>query len=106
MNEYQASKKIDGGKLLCIKLKANETIQRIQILGDFFLHPEDAIFHVEQRVIGLPVTTPFNTLESEISIAFTEKRANLIGASTDDIAELILEALKSPIDENRFAESQ
>lgn len=97
---YQAQKKVTGGKFVRIKLIANEYITDLQITGDFFLHPEEAIGLIEQNLRNLHIQTSNEEIEERIHAALAKSKANLIGVSPTDIAELIKEALASPQKEN------
>ncbi|MEM3462343.1 MAG: lipoate protein ligase C-terminal domain-containing protein, partial [Candidatus Bathyarchaeia archaeon] len=46
--------KVRGGKLIRVLLEEDRgRIARIRITGDFFLHPEDAIFELERALEGV-----------------------------------------------------
>jgi len=45
--------KIKDGKLVIIKIEIkNKKIAKFQLLGDFFLYPEESIIQIEKSVIG------------------------------------------------------
>lgn len=94
--KYQATKKIDGGKLVRIKIDADTDINDIQISGDFFLHPEDAINDVQERLRGLSRGSSPDIFSQEISSALGDKKAAFIGVTADDLSAIIVEALQSP----------
>ena len=91
--KYQAAKKVPGGKLVRIKIDADSNINKVQISGDFFLHPEESLPFIEEQISGLSVSTTEDLFASIIQKAITERRANFIGVSATDIAELVVEAL-------------
>ncbi len=86
--------KIPGGKLVKVKLWVEaEKIERITILGDFFLHPEETIQAIENALVGTELNvTP---LESIISKVMSESNASLIGATPKDLVTAIMIAWDS-----------
>jgi lipoate-protein ligase A len=96
---YQATKKVPGGKLLRIKIEADENIRAISITGDFFLHPEESLPAIEKSLIGVPVTSSETILAEKIRTALDEQKANFIGVSAEDISQTIREAIhqESPL---------
>lgn len=93
--KYQATKKVTGGKLVRVKIDADNDINHIQIHGDFFLHPEDAIDYVQERLQGLSAGSGPEILAAEITKALADKKASFIGVTADDLAETICEAFTS-----------
>jgi len=89
----QASKKIEGGKLVRIKLKAGEFINDIQISGDFFLHPEDAILEIEQNLRALHIDTDAEEIEARIEAALAKTKGVFVGVNSQELAALISQAL-------------
>jgi len=86
--------KIPGGKLVKIKLWPDaERVERITILGDFFLHPEEVIVTIEESLVGTKIE--INALVKVITDVLQQSEAKLIGASAEDIAEAIMIAWKS-----------
>lgn len=92
--QYQATKKIPGGKLVRVKIEAapDETITQLEISGDFFLHPEEAISTLEKSLIGFSKKGPYEQLSGKIHEVLDSQHATFIGVTPEDIAEAILEA--------------
>ncbi|MGY5864414.1 MAG: lipoate protein ligase C-terminal domain-containing protein [Candidatus Thorarchaeota archaeon] len=89
-----SSYKIPDGKLVKVKLTvASERIERITILGDFFLHPEETIETIETSLVGLEFDT--RTLLSTIVEVMREAEATLIGAAAEDLVKAIMMAWDS-----------
>ncbi|TFF91093.1 hypothetical protein EU545_05670 [Candidatus Thorarchaeota archaeon] len=83
--------KVPGGKLLRIKMELEgELITSIQILGDFFLHPEETIIDIEDSLVNMNLD-PEGLLRS-VNSAMSERSAKLIGAKPEDIVAAILSA--------------
>ncbi len=81
--------KVPGGKLLKISLEENNgVIQRIQIMGDFFLHPEESIVELEEILVGAELNQ--NKLSETIQSFLDNPDIILIGASSADIAKAII----------------
>ncbi|HMR01141.1 MAG TPA: lipoate protein ligase C-terminal domain-containing protein [Candidatus Gracilibacteria bacterium] len=98
--KFQATKKIPGGKLVSVKMETTSNgaathISNVSIYGDFFLHPEDAITHVEQALQGLSTESSIQIFTQEIEKALAEKSASFIGVTPENLAEIIVNALHS-----------
>jgi hypothetical protein len=86
-----AAFKVPDGKLLKVRLEVDEDlIQEIVLMGDFFMHPEDALPELESTLVGLPLHE--ETLISEIEDFITINSVTLIGASAKDFVTVILMA--------------
>ena len=89
-----SSYKIPGGKLVKVKLWVeSEKIERITILGDFFLHPEETIQTIENSLAGTKLNS--GSIESIITKVMMKSDAKLIGASPEDLATAIMMAWDS-----------
>ena len=89
-----SSYKIQGGKLVKVKLwVASERIERVTILGDVFLHPEETIETIEKSLVGLDFET--GSLLKEISNVMRLTGSTLIGATAEDIVKAIMIAWNS-----------
>lgn len=89
-----SSHKIPGGKLVKVKLWVDSgRIERITILGDFFLHPEETILAIENSLVGTELNA--TSIENLISKVMTELDATLIGATPEDLASVIMMAYDS-----------
>jgi len=90
---YQSTKKVTGGKLIRVKIDAEEAINAINITGDFFLHPEESIAEIEKALKGMPTDLSAPEFSDKIQESLNTNNASFIGASPQDIAETIIEAL-------------
>lgn len=103
--KYQATKKVEGGKLVRIKIDADEAVNAegkpnpnarinyIQIQGDFFLHPEEAVTQVEMSLQGFRVGENPETFTETIHNTLRQHKAAFIGVTAEDITATIQEAL-------------
>ncbi len=82
-----AELKVKGGKLIRIRLLTrNKRIEKVEITGDFFLHPEETIDTLEIALQGRMLDAD---LGKSISAILKENSSVLLGASPEDIAECI-----------------
>ncbi len=89
-----ADYKAPGGKLLRVSLTLARqadppVITSLRLTGDFFMHPEDAILDLEERLIGAPWETV--SVRERVQ-AFFETGVQVIGATVDDIVHVVLAA--------------
>jgi hypothetical protein len=86
-----AAFKVPDGKLLKVRLKTKDhTIHQVVLMGDFFMHPEEALHELESKLVGLPMNSEI--LTSEIEQFLTTKDVTLIGATAGDFAKVIMMA--------------
>ena len=89
----RAEKKVPGGKLIKIRVTWEDIITHLNILGDFFLHPEEAIELIESSVVGMPVSSTVQTITEKIETVVKEQHIQMLGIIPQDIAETIVEAI-------------
>ncbi len=92
--EAFAEQKVPGGKLISVKLNYGRKIKSIQILGDFFLHPEDTIYKIENALVGTSISASNGEMAGKISRALAMSNAELIGVTPEAIVETIKMAVK------------
>ena len=84
----QSTYKVPGGKMLKIKLAlSGGKIENVVIMGDFFLHPEETVLALEEKLKGKE--PEYNTLVEIIRDVLENNQALLIGAKAEDIAKAI-----------------
>jgi len=90
----EAIYKVPGGKLIKVKLSvSSDEIAQIQIMGDFFLHPEETILAIEESLIHSKKDE--DAIEKTIERILDESDATLIGATATDFSKIILMAWES-----------
>lgn len=89
-----ATEKVQGGKLLRIKVDYDEVINSVQITGDFFLHPEEAIEDIEKSLFGVKVDSEENVFLNIVSEVVQKKGIELIGITPEAIAKVVKGAMK------------
>ena len=98
VTRHFAITKVKGGKLIRCELEkgkkpdGTEIVISVKFSGDFFLHPEDSIENLEDRLMGCRVS------DSDLLSASTSALANAecIGAGALDFTEIVLKASASP----------
>ena len=84
-----AELKVPGGKLIRAHVSViGGRIGKIVITGDFFLHPEDVLEQLEEKLLG----SNSEEIENTIRQFFTESKAVLVGVDVKDFSEVILAA--------------
>ena len=85
--------KVHGGKLVIVKIGYSDRIERIQILGDFFIHPEESLGLIEASLIGLPARSTREKLSGAVREVAEMEGIEMIGITPDAIAEAALLAM-------------
>lgn len=85
-----SSVKVEDGKLVKINLEYDETITQVQLRGDFFLEPPEALNDIENKINGLPVETGREELVEKIE----EVDARFIGFKPVHVAEAVEKAFR------------
>ena len=91
---YGAAKlKVPGGKLVSVKLTFDKSIEKIQILGDFFINPEEALAEIEKSISGASISEGKEGIATRVARAAHLNHAEFIGVTPDSIAEAIFLAI-------------
>ncbi|WP_110643199.1 biotin/lipoate A/B protein ligase family protein [Salinicola sp. CPA57] len=96
--------KVPGGKLLVADvIVRDERLASVQLSGDFFLEPDDALEAIDRALEGAPVDTDADTLIARIQAALPP-RTEMVGLSVRAIATVIRRALSRTSDwrDHRF----
>jgi lipoate-protein ligase A len=84
--------KVPDGKLVRLDAVCEQhIISDIKISGDFFVHPEEALFTIERGLDGLGLTGTEEDLAHKVGLVVSDSGAVLIGFTTDDIVSLLKE---------------
>ncbi len=89
----KAEKKVQGGKLVKARVQFTDKIEYVKILGDFFMHPEEAILEIEKCLIGAKTTDSTEKLEELLQAAIKAHNIQLLGVNARDIAETVKQAV-------------
>jgi lipoate-protein ligase A len=90
----RSTRKVEGGKLLSVEVVFDQTISRIEITGDFFLHPEERLQDIEQVLTGINIGENEAMITDLIRQTVVSKRIEMIGVTPESIAVTVKEALK------------
>lgn len=96
LKEGVARQKVPGGKLLVVKLKYDDKIEDLQIQGDFFIFPEDALPTIECAIVGMDLDEDVGTFSEKIRDAAKRNKIELIGIDPDSIARTVKMAIGRP----------
>jgi hypothetical protein len=89
-----SKRKVKGGKLVRVRLiHDGVAIRSVRITGDFLLHPEEALVDIEVGLCGIPLDGGRDSFLEVVNKIAAERGAQFIGFSTEDIADLLEEAL-------------
>ncbi|MDY7081161.1 MAG: hypothetical protein SXQ77_01835 [Halobacteria archaeon] len=89
----EVSRKVEGGKLVKIRVDTDNG-DGVTILGDFFMHPEDRVEGLEKVVLE-KVDSDVDEIEEAVRGYISEEDVELVGISSRDIAEVVVEARAS-----------
>ena len=87
----EASRKVRGGKL--VKIKFDERSHRVTLQGDFFLHPEDTIYALEDLLSEIPHSSGEDEVASRVATLLRDLGAQPVGFSAGDLASLFKEVV-------------
>ncbi len=88
-----AGRKVKGGKLLRVSLEHDGgVITEIVITGDFFLHPEEGLARLEEKLRGASLRESERDLAARIEALIAEDRLTVLGFGPADLAATIKEA--------------
>jgi len=88
----RAEYKVPGGKLLAAEVEElGGALTRVKLVGDFFMHPEEAISGLEDALTG----SPLGEIEARVEAFFQEGAVTLYGVAPGDFAKVIRLALAS-----------
>lgn len=90
----KADYKIPRGKLVSAEITEDGArLVNVKIMGDFFMHPEEAIVALEGDLKGIRVAE----LEEVVSRFFSKNKVSLFGISPRDFIHVIRLALEQDI---------
>ena len=85
--------KPQDGKLIRISLDTNQgLITRVQVCGDFFLHPEESLESIEAALVGMPIDE--GLIQRKIEQVAVEHGIQMLGVSAQSLAFTIMKAAR------------
>ena len=87
-----AEYKVPGGKLLAAEVQEKDgALVSVKLVGDFFMHPEEAIMGLEEALTG----SPLGEIDERVESFFAEEDITLYGVAPGDFVKVIRLALAS-----------
>ncbi len=93
---YSAAKlKVPGGKLISVKVTYWHTIDGVQILGDFFIYPEESLNAIEKSLVGMDAKASEQEISRHVQSVVDRNGITLVGLTPEAIAQVVKQAIKS-----------
>ncbi len=89
-----AKLKVPGGKLISVKVTYWDSIDSVQILGDFFIYPEESILEIERTLVGTSTKASEQEISSRLQSFFDGHDITLVGVTAQSIAMALKMAMK------------
>ncbi|HUB92838.1 MAG TPA: lipoate protein ligase C-terminal domain-containing protein [Candidatus Saccharimonadales bacterium] len=86
--------KVPGGKLIEVRIDYEGSITKAEILGDFFLYPEESIADIEKSLVGVGIGEDEAAISERISKAARTRKAEMVGITSEAIAKAVKMAVK------------
>ncbi len=92
---YASAKyKVPDGKLLEVKLYYDDVIKEVQILGDFFVYPEESLKDIENLLVGTKIQEREEEMAEKVRKFIRTRHVELIGMTPEAIARAITIAVR------------
>lgn len=89
----QAMEKVSGGKLLVVKVDFTDKMEKVDITGDFFAHPEESIKEIEKKLTGIKLDFDETKLIKDLQIIIDKNNYELIGIDAEAIVRVMKKAI-------------
>ena len=88
----RAEYKVPGGKLIAAEAQERGgKLEKVKLVGDFFMHPEEAIMGLEEALKG----SPLDEIDGRVESFIAEQNIILYGVAPSDFVKVIRLALAS-----------
>lgn len=84
-------RKIEGGKLVRVKVDYGYIINQIEISGDFFLHPEESLEKIEDALLNIHPNDSLDEISKRIENVVEKYNIKMIGITPKALAEVVKE---------------
>lgn len=91
----KAEEHLPGGKLIRVKVEHRDFIEKIEITGDFSIHPEEAIHEIEKCLIDVEIESTEKGIADLIYDTIKDHHAVLEGVTASDIARVVKKAIQN-----------
>lgn len=81
--------KVPKGKLIEVKIDYGQSINQIQILGDFFFYPGEKLKEIESSLVGLDINENEESISGIISKVVKKNSITMVGITPKDVAKTI-----------------
>ena len=89
----KAEERLHNGRLILVKVEHGDFIGKIEISGDFSLHPPEVLKVIERNLVGVEIESAESGIADIIEDTIREHHATLSYATPDDIARTVKKAL-------------
>lgn len=98
---YRGAYKTPGGKLVAVRFAVVDgRLADVDVHGDFFLYPEEALTAIRASLEGAPAASPADAVQQRIAAAIPEG-TEWLGASPAALATAVRRALEQgPADDD------
>lgn len=86
--------KVQGGKLFEVRVDFDQKINNVQILGDFFIHPEEGLREIELLLTGMQMNEDEAAISQKVRDFAEANQITLIGITPEAIASSIVGVIK------------
>lgn len=86
--------KVPEGKLVEIRLDYDDVIEKAEMLGDFFLYPEESISKIESGMVGMKTATSEKAISEKIRAIADSNGIEMIGITPEAIARAVKMAVE------------
>ncbi len=86
--------KVPGGKLISVSVRYSKSIERVQLCGDFFMHPEECVFEIEDALAGLPANSDEGLIAAAVRQCTEDNKVEMIGIDPMAIAHAVKMAMQ------------
>lgn len=88
-----AEYKVPEGKLVSAKVEYSDKIDGVQILGDFFIHPEESLSDIEHAFAGMDSREDEGAMAGKIRDVAASKGIEMIGVTPEAMAKVVKMAI-------------
>ncbi|MCL5419325.1 MAG: biotin--protein ligase [Candidatus Marsarchaeota archaeon] len=99
--EGSAKQKVPGGKLISVRISFDTLISRVEITGDFFLHPEEALSCIEGSMAGVKADEPEQEMAARVRSAAESHGIEMIGITPEAVASTVKMAIRNGMESNK-----
>jgi hypothetical protein len=85
--------KVPNGKLLEVRVDYDSSFRKVEILGDFFIYPEEGLKAIEDLLVGMDIGEKEEAISDRIGNIVDSNGITLVGLTPEAIAKSIVEAV-------------